>query len=83
MILSKVYEDAERRLERNEITLGEFEQLVDIEVIEPKCGEWIETSEGTMCSSCHKFPYDDGEYHIANWYSDFCPHCGALMKRNK
>ena len=46
-------------------------------------GEWIETSEGTMCNNCHKFPYDDGEYHIANWYSDFCPHCGALMKRNK
>ena len=80
MILSKVYEDAERRLERNEITLGEFEWLVDIEVIEPKRGEWIETSEGTMCSNCHKFPYDDGEYHIANWYSDFCPHCGARMK---
>ena len=80
MILSKVYEDAERRLEQNEITLGEFERLVDIEVIEPKRGEWIETSEGTMCSNCHEFPYDDGEYHIANWYSDFCPHCGARMK---
>ena len=32
MILSKVYEDAENRLKRNEITLGEFERLVDIEV---------------------------------------------------
>ena len=80
MILSKVYEDAERRLERNEIALGEFERLVDIEVIELKRGEWIGTSEGTMCSNCHKFPYDDGEYHIANWYSDFCPNCGARMK---
>lgn len=80
MILSKVYEDAERRLERNEITIGEFERLVDIEVIVPKRGEWIETSEGTMCSNCYKFPYDDGEYHIANWYSDFCPHCGTRMK---
>ena len=48
--------------------------------IEPKRGEWIETSEGTMCSNCHKFPYDDGEYHIANWYSDFCPNCGADMR---
>lgn len=45
MILSKVYEDAEHRLERNEITLGEFERLVDIEVIEPKRGEWILCSE--------------------------------------
>ena len=43
-------------------------------------GEWIETPDGTMCGSCHKFPYDDGEYHIANWSSDFCPHCGARMK---
>ena len=43
-------------------------------------GEWIETFEGTMCSNCHKFPYDDGEYHIANWHSDYCPHCGARMK---
>ena len=43
-------------------------------------GEWIETADGTMCSNCHKFPYDDGEYHIANWGSDFCPHCGARMK---
>ena len=43
-------------------------------------GEWVETSEGTMCSNCHKFPYDDGEYHIANWHSDFCPNCGARMK---
>ena len=43
-------------------------------------GEWIETSDGTMCSNCHKFPYDDGEYHIANWSSDFCPHCGVRMK---
>ena len=46
MILSKVYEDAERRLERNEITLGEFERLVDIEVIEPKRGEWIGEADG-------------------------------------
>ncbi len=43
-------------------------------------GEWVETSEGTMCGNCHKFPYDDGEYHIANWHSDFCPHCGADMR---
>ena len=32
MILSKVYEDAEHKLKRNEITLGEFARLVDIEV---------------------------------------------------
>lgn len=46
-------------------------------------GEWIETSEGTMCSNCHKFPYDDGEYHIANWHSNFCHNCGADMRKEK
>ena len=48
---------------------------------EPKSGEWIETSDGTMCSNCHKFPYDDGEYHIVNWHSDFCPNCGSDMRK--
>lgn len=52
----------------------------DIPSAELKQGGWIETSEGTMCGNCHKFPYDDGEYHIANWHSDFCPNCGARMK---
>ena len=55
-------------------------RVMEIPTAEPKQGEWIETSEGTMCSNCHKFPYDDGEYHIANWHSDFCPNCGARMK---
>lgn len=40
-------------------------------------GEWIETNEGTVCSNCGQYPYDDGEYHVANWKSDFCPNCGA------
>ena len=56
MILSKVYEDAERRLERNEITLGEFERLVDIEVIEPKRGEWIPCTE--------RLPSENGDYFV-------------------
>lgn len=46
-------------------------------------GEWLETAEGTVCSNCGAYPYDDGEYHIANWHSDFCPQCGAKMKRSK
>ncbi len=72
MILSKVYEDAERRLERNEITLGEFEQLVDIEVIEPKRGKWIDDDfvGQYRCSECDYYAID--EY-------DYCPNCGVLM----
>lgn len=41
--------------------------------------KWIETSEGTICSNCRQYPYDDGEYHLANWHSEFCPHCGKRM----
>ena len=73
MILSKVYEDAENRLERNEITLGEFERLVDIEVIEPKRGEWIDDDfvGQYRCSECDYYAID--EY-------DYCPNCGAHMR---
>ncbi len=43
-------------------------------------GEWIETPEGTICSNCGASPYDDGEYRIANWHSNYCPHCGVPMR---
>ena len=81
MILSKVYEDAERRLERNEITLGEFERLVDIEVIEPKRGEWKEwiDCEGEVfwkCSACGQA----SEASAAGILYKFCPFCGADMR---
>lgn len=77
MILSKVYEDAERRLERNEITLGEFERLVDIEVIEPKRGEWNKPDYG-MCSNCHRYaPETENGFYL----SDFCPNCGCAMTK--
>lgn len=91
MILSKVYEDAERRLERNEITIGEFERLVDIEVIEPKRGEWIvhkaRTTVGELgidfypaeyeCSCCG---FKESMYFIDREPYNFCPNCGADMK---
>ena len=74
MILSKVYEDAENRLKRNEITLGEFERLVDIEVIEPKCGEWVSNHNGYWdCSEC-------GLRVLIYAKGNFCPNCGAKMK---
>lgn len=83
MILSKVYEDAENRLERNEITLGEFERLVDIEVIEPKRGEWIEfdTKWGRSlyyCTNCMET--SEVPTVFGNPLYDFCPNCGAKMK---
>lgn len=75
MILSKVYEDAERRLERNEITIGEFERLVDIEVIEPKRGEWISLHNGKWkCLEC-------GIEVLIYAKGNFCPNCGADMRK--
>lgn len=65
--------------EIGKVTLECMDELMAMIADRPQ-GEWIETSEGTMCSNCHKFPYDDGEYHMANWHSDFCPNCGARMK---
>lgn len=72
-------QELERPVE-TDICVSMIMEIEEAPTIEPMHGEWIETSEGTMCDNCHKFPYDDGEYHIANWYSDFCPHCGARMK---
>ena len=87
MRLSKVYEDAEHRLERNEITLGEFERLVDIEVIEPKYGEWIRTFDGNewfwYCSNCKTQWYEDDLWMGGNEFPNFCPNCGADMRERE
>ena len=82
MILSKVYEDAERRLERNEITLGEFERLVDIEVIKPKRGEWKHLKgDEWLCSNCGYVVWTEGSWeHPLERGKDYCEHCGAHMK---
>ena len=41
---------------------------------------WIKDDTGAeYCSNCHEYPYDDGEYHITNWHSNYCPNCGAKM----
>lgn len=77
MLLSKVYEDAERKLKHNEITLGEFEKLVDIEVVEPKRGEWTPCKEKlpknddckiiTICDESGDRPYIYSDF---GWYFD-------------
>lgn len=46
-------------------------------------GKWIDTVEGTYCSYCNGYPYDDGEYHIEGWSSNFCPNCGADMREEE
>lgn len=43
-------------------------------------GRWIETEEGATCSECHKHPFEDGEFAIANYNGNYCPNCGADMR---
>ena len=51
MTVKEIYEKAERRLDKSEITIGEFERLVDVEV--PK---WIPCSE--------RLPSENGDYLV-------------------
>ena len=69
-----------------ETTLNQFLDYVEQSpTIEPKCGEWMKTSDdwidgtcGTRyypihCSVCSYSTYDDSA-------TNFCPNCGARMK---
>ena len=50
------------------------------DVQEVKHGRWLMDSSGAeYCSECLRYPFDDGEYHISGWVSEYCPHCGAKM----
>ena len=55
----------------------------DTPTIEPKRGEWIDTSNKIhyKCSVCdYRAPMIWEDYEVAEWLSDFCPNCGADMK---
>ncbi len=55
--------------------------LTAADVQEVRYGEWLEDEhKAEYCSKCGKHPYNDGEYYIAGWWSEFCPHCGVKMK---
>ena len=73
MTYREAYEKAERKLERGEITIGEFDELTKSldEEIRPH-GEW--KADGT-CSEC-------GVYSSLNKNTVyFCPNCGADMRK--
>lgn len=56
----------------------------DSQPVPLKHGRWITDDTGAeYCSNCHEYPYDDGEYYIANWHSNYCPNCGARMDEVK
>ena len=83
-ILRKIRE-VDRALNEGLITYQEAADAVapftDAEPV--KHGYWIDTNEGTYCSECRNYPYDDGEFHILHWRSDYCPVCGAKMDKVK
>ena len=59
MTYLELYKEAERKLEKNEITIGEYEEMIAplrVEIPEREKGEWIPVSE--------RLPELDGEYLI-------------------
>lgn len=50
--------------------------------VEKKTGRWLEIEEGTICSECHEHPFADGECAIADYNGNYCPNCGADMRRD-
>lgn len=48
---------------------------------ERKIGKWMVDKYGAeYCSECGKHPYNDGEYYVSGWWTEFCPHCGTRME---
>lgn len=76
MILADVYEKAEGMVERNEITLGEFKELTNIEVEPVIHAYWIGGDYGDwFCSECDSVLRFYGEpKHLR-----YCYRCGAKM----
>ena len=61
-----------------------IEDFPTADVRENVHGEWlIDEYNAEYCSSCGRHPYNDGEYYVAGWYSDFCPNCGVDMRTKK
>ena len=76
MTYLKLYSIAVHKLETNQITLGEYEKMIEPlqRDIEPKTGHWIDTDEGFLpceCSECETVEFKK---------SNYCPNCGAKMQ---
>lgn len=71
---------------QNKVDWGSIDwQAVAEKAVERPKGEWIELHEGLslyyhICSNCKKQPLELQEYEVL---SDFCPHCGADMRKEK
>ena len=81
----KTYEDAARKLDRSEITLGEFEQMIAPlrNVVQPKRGQWMieptEEPEYCKCSECGYTNLIVEVFSLDGYH--YCPNCGAKMER--
>ena len=74
MTVKEIYEKAEWKLDHNEITIGEFEKLVDVDVVERKRGEWIPcTKQGLALSEMMRI---EGK----KWYGYKCSQCNFIYK---
>ena len=63
-----------------DMTVTEFVEDLPSAQPERMRGKWVNYGEGECCDQCGRYPYDDGEFHILGWRSNFCPHCGADMR---
>ena len=86
MTYLELYKEAERKLEKNEITIGEYEEMIAplrVEILEREKGEWIEEKtfgEGFYhCSVCGGV----STAFVAPKLYKFCPFCGADMDVDK
>lgn len=84
MTIAEIYESAKRRLDKDEITIGEFCNIVDITVDAYKVStaKWINDpkysySEIKICSNCKEEAYWDTDY--GQQLFNYCPYCGARM----
>lgn len=79
MTYRKLYEKAERKLEKGEITSGEFDEMTKPldEEIRPH-GEWL-TEPHSRIIHCSKCGAQENmlKIHIAKW----CYSCGADMRK--
>lgn len=80
----KIIRDADCNLDYNEITLGEYEKLIEaLKDVRPVVhGRWLgcDTQCGIACSVCGT-PVDDFccsiDYIDLKYEPNFCPNCGA------
>ena len=94
MTIEEIYENARRKLDKSEITIGEFEEIVGREVTPTtkKChniGTDYAECDQFVCSRCGIELQDwcrverdeDGEITYHEYEFRFCPNCGAKLEK--